>query len=381
MKEGVHQFSNQNAVELVRSGTDYFTRLELLIDKAQLIIHLQVYIFENDESGKSILAKLIKAAERGVKVFLVVDAYASPAFTPGFISQLQSYGIFVKAFAPLHISKLKIGRRLHHKIVLIDNEVALVGGINIANKYKGIHEPAWLDMAVMVSGPVCRDLQKICLAIWPARVRKKMIRSNFPQPNQKHVRLRVIQNDWWRKRIEISRTYNQMFRKSHKNITIVASYFLPGFNKRRLLIKAAKRGVSVQLVTGGFSDVPLLKPAVEYLYKTLLQSGVRIFEWNKSVLHAKFATIDGRWVTIGSHNLNALSDYGSLEANIEILDEPFAKETEETIRLLINEGCTEVTAEMFEFNSGMFRQIYRWISYILVRLSLAILFALMRKDR
>jgi cardiolipin synthase len=381
MKLDIHQFSSHHSIRLIRSGNEYFSRLETLIEGAQHTIHLQVYIFENDQTGQSILRKLTDAAKRGVKIFLVVDAYASPGLDPQLVKFLKSEGIFVKLFAPLHISKFKIGRRLHHKIVLIDNAIALVGGINIADKYKGINEHPWLDVAVEVSGPVCRDLQKICMGLWPSRIRKKMTTINPPSFHKNDVRLRVIQNDWWRKRIEISGAYNNAFRRAKQNITIVASYFLPGFNKRRLLMKAAKRGVSVTIITGGFSDVPFLKPAVEYLYKTLLQSGVRIYEWNKSVLHAKFATVDGLWTTVGSHNLNALSDYGSLEANIDVMDEIFASTTEEEIKKLILEGCTEIDADTFIGNSNLFKQAYRWICYKLVRVSLGLLFFMMRKDR
>ncbi len=381
MRINIHSFSNHNSIRLIRSGNDYFTELEQLITNAQFSIHLQVYIFENDATGQSVLQKLKEAVLRGVSVFLVIDAYASPSFTPQLIKQLQNDGLYVKPFAPLHISKFKIGRRLHHKIVLIDSKIGLVGGINIADKYKGVNDHPWLDVAVYVSGPACKDLQKICLGLWPSKVRKMMPNTYSSTFSNDDIRLRVIQNDWWRKRIEISGAYNAAFSRAKQNITIVASYFLPGFSKRRLLIKASKRGVNIVLVTGGFSDVPLLKPAVEYLYKTLLQSGVRIYEWNKSVLHAKFATVDGIWTTVGSHNLNALSDYGSLEANIECMDEAFATKTQEEIDCIITEGCTEVNAEIFIKNTSWHKQAYRWICYRLVRFSLALLFVLMRKDR
>lgn len=380
MKLHIHQFSNSNSIRIIRSGTEYFTRLEQLIESAHHTIHLQVYIFENDSTGQSIIHKLKAAVARGVRVFLVIDAYASTAFTQNFTQHLRSAGIHVKLFAPLHINKLKIGRRLHHKIVLVDNQQAMVGGINIANKYKGVNATPWLDIAVLVSGPVCRDLEKICSGIWPKKIRKRMNHQVPIVKQEQNVRLRVIQNDWWRKRIEISGSYNHAFRRAKQNITVVASYFLPGRAKRNLLIKAAQRGVHVTLITGGFSDVPLLKPAVEYLYKTLLQSGIRIYEWNDSVLHAKFATVDDIWVTVGSHNLNALSDYGSIEANIESMDSTFALDTQEVIRLMIEEGCTEIDMATFTKGSNLFMRLYRWFCYILVRLSLVLLFMVLRKD-
>jgi cardiolipin synthase len=380
MKMNIHQFSNSNSIRLIRSGTEYFSELEKLIESAQQIIHLQVYIFSTDRTGLSVINKLKAAAQRGVKVYIVVDAYASPHFTPALIQSLKSEGVFVKPFAPLHFRKLKIGRRLHHKIVLIDNQKALIGGINIADKYHGINYEPWLDVAVEVTGTVCKDLEKICSRIWPSRIRKHMNHHVPSIKDEQNVRLRVIQTDWWRKRIAISRSYNNAFRRSKQNITIVASYFLPGRKKRNLLTKAAQRGIHVTVITGGFSDVPLLKPAIEYLYKTLLQSGIRIFEWNKSVLHAKFATVDSVWVTVGSYNLNALSDYGSIEANIESMDPEFALATEAKIKDMIEEGCTEINADIFVTQSNIFKQAYRWACYVLMRSLLALLFMAMRKD-
>jgi cardiolipin synthase A/B len=367
----------------LQSGLSYFSKLEALIAAAHSSIHFQVYIFNNDTTGKRIIDALITAANRGVQIYLVVDAYASKDFDSHLLSQLRSQGIWVKTFAPLHLNQFKIGRRLHHKIVLVDERIALVGGINIANHYSGFngHTP-WLDVAVCAEGPIAYDLKKICLSIWPKRIQKKWKKFSFPiHTPAGHTNLKVLQNDWWRRRIELSSAYNAAIRNAQTELVIVASYFLPGFTKRRLLKKAADRGVKITLVTGHDSDIPFMNAAVKYLYGVFLKNNIAIYEWTPSVLHAKMALVDGKWCTIGSYNINALSDYGSLEANIEIADPIFAQTAQQFIQTILEDGCLQVEPNAFFKSSTPIKQVYRWASYKLMRVLLFILFVLMNRDK
>jgi cardiolipin synthase len=378
-----HSFKYHNQITLLESGDPYFNKLEQLIDEATFSIHIQVYIFNNDITGKRVIEKLIAAKERGVEVYLVVDAYASKDFNLKLTTYLRNNGLWVKTFAPLHLNKFKIGRRLHHKIVLVDECIALVGGINIANHYSGKDgQTPWLDTAVCVSGPIIHDIKKLVVAIWPKRVRKKWSKHiELHKALMGDKQLKLLQNDWWRRRIEISSTYNSVIRRAGSDLTIVVSYFLPGYTKRRLLKKAAQRGVNITLITGNDSDIPFMTPAVKYLYGILLKNNVTIYEWNKSVLHSKMAMADGNWVTVGSYNVNALSDFGSLEANIEISDDEFGKQSKQFLDNIIATGCTKVNAEHFFKTNNIIKQAYRWACYKLMRVLLFILFALMRRDR
>ncbi len=378
-----HPYRNHNHVSLLQSGESYFTKLEQLIEEAKFSIHLQVYIFNNDLTGKRMLQKLKDAANRGVSVYLVIDAYASKDFTPRLINELRGIGIWVKKFAPLHLKHFKIGRRLHHKIVMIDEQYALIGGINIADHYSGQNgQVPWLDMAVCVSGPIIFDIKKVCLAIWKKRVRKKWKKQALLTHHPAgHTKLKLLQSDWWRRRIEISSAYNNAIRNAQHDLTIVASYFLPGFTKRRLLKKAAMRGVKVTLITGHESDIPFMNAAVKYLYGILLQNNVTIYEWNKSVLHAKIAIADGNWSTIGSYNLNSLSDYGSLEANVEVVDEIFARQLQDFLDEIIQTGCTPIDSKHFIEHTTLLQKIYRWTCYKFMRALLFVLFMLMSRDR
>jgi cardiolipin synthase A/B len=383
MRNSNHVFSNHNNIQLLRSGDDYFNTLLHSLRQAKYSIHLQVYIFDCDKTGTLILEALTKATARGVAVFVVVDGYASPHFTPKQIAQMKEVGIHVKLFAPLNITALKMGRRLHHKIVLIDGETAILGGINISDKYSGWHgHTPWLDVAVQVQGEVCKDIWQLCIAVWPKRKQKKMKQEmvHLNSINQQ-VKLRLLQNDWWRRKIEISKAYRDAIRTCKEELIIVASYFLPGYRKRKLLQKAVSRGVKVILVSGSMSDVPLIKSANNFLYAWMLKQGMTIYEWQPSVLHAKFAIADNTWCTVGSYNLNALSDYGSLEANIEGCDKEFNKTTKQFVWQLIAEGCKKIDAEDFLRHHTPMLQAYRWCCYQLMRLGLFVLFVLMKRDR
>ena len=135
-----------------------------MIENAQREIHLQTYIFENDETGNSVASCLKKTAERKVKVYVLLDAYGSSALPDNFVQDLIQHGILIRFFSPLFsLNNFYLGRRMHHKVVVVDGKTALIGGINIADKYHGSKElEPWLDYAVKLDCPVSADLQKLC---------------------------------------------------------------------------------------------------------------------------------------------------------------------------------------------------------------------------
>ena len=371
-----------NRITLVNSGPSFFDLLLQLIKDAKYAIHLQFYIFDLDTTGMLVLEELKQAVKRGVSVFVVVDAYASEQITLEKSSLFSANGIYIKRFSPLKNKHgYGIGRRLHHKIVWVDGHTALVGGINIADKYSGYHgETPWLDFAVKVEGPLCNDIKKTCDELIPKRLLKQVYRK-LPKavfsddlPHQSRIR----KNDWFRSRIEISRSYRQAFRSANKTITVVASYFLPGNRVRRLIKNASERGVHVTVILVGNSDVPLVKSAMTYLYDWMLRNNVSIYEWNNSILHGKIAVADGWWTTIGSYNLNALSDYGSLELNVEIYNKQFATDTEKVLQYYLETGCKQVKREQHTKAKNWFVQLGRWFSYIAIRMALRLLFGLMQ---
>ena len=376
---------SNNSITLVNSGDAYFYLLLKLIREAKYVLHLQFYIFDLDKTGLLVLEELKLAVKRGVSVFVVVDAFGSEQITKKVTPLFTNNGIYIKRFSPIRNNKgLGLGRRLHHKLVWVDGHTALLGGINIADKYSGwAGQTPWLDFAVKIEGELCEDIRKTCDEILPNKLVKNMYKlmPKIAYQNDLPHTSRLRKNDWFRSRLEISRSYRQAFRKSEKSITIIASYFLLGTRMRKLIKEARLRGVEVTIILSSNSDVAFIKPATTYLYDWMLRNKINIYEWKKSILHGKLATADGVWTTVGSYNLNALSDYGSLEANVEIYNEQFAEDTEAMLQLIIQTGCEPVNEAEFLKNKNWILQFSRWSSYVIIRLALRILFGLMRVRR
>jgi cardiolipin synthase len=374
-----------NSVVLLRSGEEYFTALEKLITSAQKSIHIQVYIFDEDQTGTRIISLLREAKQRGIEIYIVIDGYASEKFSKATATALIREGIFIKRFSTIFSNKgFRMGRRLHHKIVLVDDSVALIGGINIANKYKGIDgETPWLDFAVKVQGEICNDIRDVCLAIWNKRFRRKHKLLHFKKviTSPYTVLSRIAVNDWLRRRMQITYAYRDAVRGANTSIVIVASYFLPGSRMRTLIKKAASKGVDITIILGAVSDVPFVRSAMHYLYKWLFMNNIKIYEWKESVLHGKLLIIDEHWTSVGSYNINALSDYGSLEMNVEIKDDAFATATTATLRKIIEEGCVQIDGQQFLDKNIPVVNAWRWFSYQLMRLSLRILFLFMTNKK
>ena len=354
-------------IELVHSGEDFFSRMLDLINSAKVEIHLQTYIFMNDSTGILLAEALKKSASRGVSVYLLLDRFGS-SLPDVFIRDLISNGIHFRFFAPyFSINSIYFGRRLHHKIFLVDGCRAIVGGINIADKYRGnMDSRAWLDYAVQFDGSAAAALESLCRNIFYHQKSVRKHRSLFFQLNGSSIR--TLQNDWLRKQNDISNMYLRNIRKAKSDIIIVGSYFIPGRKLTKALIRRSKMGVKVKLILAGVSDVPLIKRATSFLYKLFLRNSIELYEWNDSVLHGKAAVIDQHWSTIGSFNLNHLSSYASIEMNVEI-ESPdfslhFSKHLEEVIM-----NCERIFSSDFQIKRTVFSVFLDWVCYRIVRVA------------
>lgn len=368
-------YTTDNRVSLVKGGKPFFDRLLQLIGDAREHIHLQTYIFGNDETGHMVKEALVEAAKRKVQVYVLVDGYASQHFPKPWIQELELAGAHFRFFEPLLRSTgFYFGRRLHHKVVVVDATYALVGGINIADRYNDVSgTAAWLDFAAFVEGEIAGQLCMVCCATWKNfRSGKAAVNCNDTAPltfgNDEKSQVRIRRNDWVRNRKQISRTYQQMFREAKSDILILSSYFLPGKNIRWQLKKAIARGVRVRLIAAGLSDVPIAKQAERWLYDWLLRKGVTVYEYHDNILHGKLAVCDRSWLTIGSYNINNISAYASIELNLDIKNETIAMEARQQLEAIIRNSCTEITSEQIALNRNVFRQFYRWCCYQTIRL-------------
>lgn len=370
-----------NKLDLVRSGNPFFDSLVQLIDSAEKILYFQVYIFEEDETGRFIADALLRARERKVEIYMALDSYGSKNLSKEFLAELRRSGIHFRYFSPLpkHFYAFRMGRRLHCKVMVADAKKALVGGINIANKYRGSsEEPAWLDFAVHVEGPVCADLMHISKLIHGKKsTRTVRNKKGVQDKHEGNAFARVALNDWWRRRNQVSAGYRAAFRNAERSIFIVASYFLPSRGVRTALKNAAARGVKITVLLPGKLDLPMARRATRYLYRWLSRNKVDIYEWDESVLHGKIAVVDNNWTTVGSYNLNHLSEYSSIETNVEILDKDFAASVNKTLAGLVKK-CIRIPADSFN-NRGLINKFLDWISYILGRWFMLFLFFLIAR--
>jgi len=366
-------YIQHNKVRLVRGGRDYFSMLSRLINHAQRSIHLQVYIYEGDETGQQVASALKEAARRGVKVYLLADGYASKNLPVPFIKDLQQAGIHFRFFEPLLKSEhFYFGRRMHQKVLVVDGNYGLVGGINISNRYNDIDgNPAWLDWALYMEGPVAADLFRICIDVWahPGQMAlKRNMRHELPVlPPTGDSALRIRRNDWVKSKNQISRSYIEMLKKATSNVIIMSGYFLPGTIIRHHLSRASKRKIDIRVIVAEKSDVRLAKHAERYMYRWLLKRNIKLYEYTRSVLHGKMATRDQKWVTIGSYNVNDISAYASVELNIDVNDVEFATQVHQQLEAIIANDCVLVTEEDYNKKYNIFQRFIQYCAYWLVR--------------
>jgi cardiolipin synthase len=198
---------------------------------------------------------------------------------------------------------------------------------------------------------------------------------HHPVQYDENVKVKVLQNNWYRNKIEILKSYRSALKHAQRNMTIFASYFLPGRNERRLLRNASRRGVDIKIVLSADSDAPVFKRATNFLYDFILRNNITIYEYLPSNLHAKVATVDGKWSTIGSYNMNHLSDYGSVEMNADIFDNRFAEKFEGLLLEIIEKDCRQVTFEEYIRRKTWLFQLTDWFSYQMIRIMMRLMFA------
>lgn len=367
-----NQSEDPEEIRLVRSGADYFDTLEKMITGTKEILHFQMYIFDEDETGKRILKALKEAAGRGVKIFMLLDAFGSNNFSEKTATELKELGIVFKWFAPFFSRHtLHLGRRAHHKVIVADHFTTLIGGINVSDKYRGNDKTlAWLDYAILVKGTLSDDAEKLCNQIMNKEFDYHLLLPGKTNSIDK-ASLRI--NDRLRGKNEISRSYRREMKKAKSSITLLTSYFLPGTRIRFLLKRAARRGVNVKIILTGIADVPLLGMAARYLYGSLLKNNIEIYEWNKSVLHGKLALIDRSWATVGSFNLNHLSALSSIEVNVDVREQKFIEYLELHLEEIIRTGCSKIDRKEFNANRTLLSKIKDAIAYFVSRAAMRFL--------
>jgi cardiolipin synthase len=366
-----------NAITLLENGQAYFPALEAAIDGANREVLLQTYIFASDATGRRIADALLRAAGRGVTVRLLVDGFGGRAFMRDLLDRLVSAGvevlIFRREWRMLSIRRQRL-RRLHCKVAVIDGRAAFVGGINIVDDFDAeAPEHPRYDYAIRIEGALLDPILGASRRLWRqvawASLRRRMRgqgRAGAVTWPAGDVRAAFLVRDNLRHRNDIENAYLDAIAHAGSEILIANAYFFPGRRFRRALLDAAARGVKVTLLLQGLADHPVMQYATRALYPLFLGKGIRIFEYRRSVLHAKVAVIDNRWATVGSSNIDPFSLLMAREANVAVDDVGFAVTLAASLRAAIQEGAKELCREDWAKLPRM-RRVLCWLAYQAVR--------------
>jgi cardiolipin synthase len=267
-------------------------------------VHLEVYAFEREGVGARFVEALVAARQRGVEVKVVVDGWGSIGTSRALTETLRAADVRVRVFNPL--TSFFTGRawRDHRKLLLVDSEVAFLGGINIGDAYAAHGDtPGWADLALELRGDICRQLGERLHAGTSALMAGPI-----------HVFLSGLGGGH-----RLRKRYLAAIEGARRQVVLAHAYFLPDRAFARALEHAARRGVHVSLLLAGRSDVVFAHAATLRLYHSFLRAGVHIHEWTATTLHAKAAVVDGRTLLVGSFNLDPLS-LVNLETLVEVQD-------------------------------------------------------------
>ena len=179
--------------------------------------------------------------------------------------------------------------------------------------------------------------------------------------------MRVRENDWMMRKLQVKASYRKAVAASKESLTIFGAYFQPGFRFLYRLQKAAKRGVKIKLVVPAKSDSEIGNTARHYIYSFLLRNNIALYEYTRTMLHAKVCVADNIWSAIGSYDLNNLSAYSNVEANVEILDRKFAVHFQHELDTVIEKDCEQITLEKYQKNLTLINKFRYWISYHTIR--------------
>jgi len=369
-------FVEGNEVRLLRNGSAAYPEMLAAIASAEQQILLEMYWFGSDMIGRKFAAALAEAAQRGVEVSIIFDAVGSVGASDEMFDELVRAGARVIEFNPIAPWKQrfrlsKLTRRDHRKILVVDGKTGFTGGINIADYWLPLDDGGggWRDDMVRIDGPAVAGLSDCFALVWarlhgrPLRLTQSLAEPPPPESARRvhSPAIRVLGQRFLRTQRQISRAYLHYVRRAEQRVFIANSYFVPDRRVLRALARAARRGVDVRIIVPGQSDVDIVRHASRAVWGRLLRAGVRIFEWDESVLHAKTAVVDGLWSTIGTFNFDYMSLRMNLEVNVSVLDARFAGRLEASF-LQDFELCREVSLVDFRFRP-LGQRLLEWIAY------------------
>ncbi len=326
--------THKNRVKLLINGEEKFPELMKVLRDAKHHIHMEYYIYEQDEIGSAIIELLIQKAREGVEVRFIYDDFGSPSIKKKIERRMREAGVQVYPFHKVHFYLLanRLNYRNHRKIIVVDGQTAFVGGINVSDKYinNKSGQLFWRDSHLRIDGPGVYYLQYLFITDWNFCCPQQL------KPEELHfVPNKVIKEDTY---VQVAASGPDSFQPSilfsilqaiylaKEEILITTPYFIPGDSIIEAMRIAALSGISVKLLVPGICDSRIVNAASKSNYNDLLQAGVEIYLYQRGFVHAKTLVADGKLSIVGTANMDHRSFELNFEVNAIVYDRPFAEQ-------------------------------------------------------
>jgi cardiolipin synthase len=324
----IEEYVGGNKLTLLPDGSEVFRSMLEAIHGAKETIHLETYILRSDRTGQAFSNALQEKARKGVRVRLIFDSVGAMDIDPIYLNRLRNSGVQILEYHPIAPwrPRWSWGRRDHRKILVVDGKIAFTGGVNISDAHLPVADggEGWSDTHVRLEGPAAYELERLFRQTWFKETGRWFRSEGHPEHKAGHTLVRVAANEEFVHRFRIRSAYLNALRAAQREVLIANAYFLPDRRIRRALAAAVRRGVSVRILIQGRSDIPSVQHASHYYFDFLLRHGVRLYEHQGSILHAKTADVDGVWAAVGTYNMDHRSLMHNLEVNLHVLDREFS---------------------------------------------------------
>lgn len=331
LQSGIRVTDNNN-VRLLQSGKEKFVDLFQTIRQAKNFIHLEYFNFRNDSIANALFQLLSQKVKEGVKVRAMFDAFGNwsnnAPLKNKHLKDIHSKGIEIRKFDPIKFPFVNhVFHRDHRKIVVVDGKVGYTGGMNVADYYiNGLPEIGpWLDMHLHIEGDAVDDLQRIFLTTWNKLTHQNIGgKEYYPEhaeiPDSCRMQVAIVDRTPRKCPDLLRRSFVETINSAQHHLRIINPYFVPTSSIRKALKNALKRGVDVEIMMSAKADIPFTPDASLYILHKLMKRGAKIYLYNGGFHHTKIMTVDDRFCTVGTANLNSRSLRYDYEDNAYIFN-------------------------------------------------------------
>lgn len=375
LKENGIQTTTNNEVKILKSGHEKFIDLFEEIKKAKHHIHLEYFNFRNDSIANALFDLLAKKAEEGVEIRALFDSFGNSSnnkpLKKKHLKAIRAKGIEIEEFDPIRFPWINHAfRRDHRKIIVIDGEIGYTGGMNIADYYiNGLPKIGeWRDIHIRMEGNAVECLQDIFLDMWNETTNQNIQGEKYyPYSNEKikvinNKKIAIVDRNPKKDTKGMRRTLAKAIESAENKVQIINPYFTPTRIIKRAIKNALGKGVKVEIMIPGKSDIPFSPDASMYIANSLRKKGADIYIFNGGFHHSKIMMIDSLYCSVGSANLNSRSLRCDYEVNAFIFDQ---ETTDELIQIFSEDqkDSTLLTKEIYK-DRGLWKKFISWFAHL-----------------